>query len=104
MMEEIRLDTSGLAAASTVFYSNKTLFAPLSPPRPPGKNNGSGPDNGNGSSNNRHRNNNRATAVVAARTATMVKTAVATPPATPLWFLTTLPPTTAGVPHHGRRL
>jgi hypothetical protein len=57
MMEEIHLDTSGLAAAQTAFYSNKMLSAPLSPPRPPGKNNGSGP--GNNSNNNRHRNNNR---------------------------------------------
>jgi hypothetical protein len=63
MIEEIHLDTSGPAAAPTVFYSNKTLSAPLSPPlappRPPGKNNGSDPDNGNGSNNNRHRNNRR---------------------------------------------
>jgi hypothetical protein len=59
MMEEIHLDTSGLAAAPTAFYSNKTLSAPLSPPRPPGKNNGSDPDNGNSNNNNRHRNNNR---------------------------------------------
>jgi hypothetical protein len=63
MMEEIHLDTSSPAAAPTAFYSNKTLSAPLSlplaPPRPPGKNNGSGLDNGNGSNNNRHRNNNR---------------------------------------------
>jgi hypothetical protein len=59
MMEEIHLDTSGLAAAPMAFYSNKTLSAPLSLPRPPGKNNGSGPDNGNGSNNNLHRNNNR---------------------------------------------
>jgi hypothetical protein len=55
MMEKIHLDTSGPAAASTAFYSNKTLSAPLlpplAPPRPPGKNNGSG--------NSRHRNNNR---------------------------------------------
>jgi hypothetical protein len=59
MMEEIHLDTFGPAVAPTVFYSNKTLSAPLSPRRPPGKNNGSGPDNGNDSNNNRHRNNNR---------------------------------------------
>jgi hypothetical protein len=59
MIEEIHLDTSGPAAASMAFYSNKTLSAPLSPPRPPGKNNGRGPCNGNGSNNNRHRNNNR---------------------------------------------
>jgi hypothetical protein len=59
MMEEICLDTSDPAAAPTTFYSNKTLSASLSPPRPPGKNNGSGPDIGNGSNNNRHRNNNR---------------------------------------------
>jgi hypothetical protein len=61
MMEEIHLDTSGLAATLTVFYYDKTLSAPLSPPlappRSPGKNRGSGP--GNGSNNNRHRNNNR---------------------------------------------
>jgi hypothetical protein len=63
MMEEIHLDTFGLAAAPTVFYSNKTLPAPLpsplAPPRPPGKNNDSGPGNGNGSNNNRNRNNRR---------------------------------------------
>jgi hypothetical protein len=63
MMEKIHLDSSGPAAASTAFYSNKTLFAPLlpplAPPRPPGKNNGSGPGNDNGSNNSRHRNNNR---------------------------------------------
>jgi hypothetical protein len=63
MMEKIHLDTSGPAAASTAFYSNKTLSAPLlpplAPPRPPGKNNGSGPGNDNGSNNSRHRNNNR---------------------------------------------
>jgi hypothetical protein len=63
MMEEIHLDTSGSATAPTAFYSNKTLSAPLlsplAPPRPPGKNNGSGPDNSNDSNNNRHRNNNR---------------------------------------------
>jgi hypothetical protein len=62
MMEEIHMDTSGLAAITTVFYSNKTLSAPLSlplaPPHPLGKNNGSGPGNGNGSNNNQHRNNN----------------------------------------------
>jgi hypothetical protein len=62
MMEEIHLDTSSLAAAPTVFYYNKTLFAPLSPPLappcPPDKNNGSGPGNDNDSNNNRHRNNN----------------------------------------------
>jgi hypothetical protein len=55
MMEEIHLDISGPAAAPTAFYSNKMLFAPLSPPlappHPPGKNNSSG--NGNGSNNNR---------------------------------------------------
>jgi hypothetical protein len=60
-MEEIRLDTFGLAAAPTAFYSNKTMSAslspPLAPPHPLGKNNGSGPDNGNSSNNNRHRNN-----------------------------------------------
>jgi hypothetical protein len=63
MMEEIHLNTSGPAAALTMFYSNKTMSAPLSPPlappRPPCKNNGSGADNGNDSNNNRHRNNNR---------------------------------------------
>jgi hypothetical protein len=63
MMEEIHLDTSGLAAAPTVFYSNKTLSAPLSlplaPSRPPGKNNGPDPGNGNGRNNNWHRNTNR---------------------------------------------
>jgi hypothetical protein len=63
MMEEIHLDTSGPAAAPTAFYSNKTLFVPLSPPlappRPPGKNNDSGPGNGNDSNNTRPRNNNR---------------------------------------------
>jgi hypothetical protein len=53
MMEEIHLDTSGLAAAPTSFYSNKTPSAPLPPPRPPGKNNSSGPGNGNSSNNNR---------------------------------------------------
>jgi hypothetical protein len=62
-MEEIHLDTFGLAAAPTAFYSNKILSTPLSsplvPPCPPGKNNDSGPGNGNGSNNNRHRNNNR---------------------------------------------
>jgi hypothetical protein len=62
MMEEIHLDTSGLATAPMTFYSNKTMSAPLSPPlappRPPSKNNGSGPGNGNDSNNNRHRNNN----------------------------------------------
>jgi hypothetical protein len=60
-MEEIRLDTFGLAAAPTAFYSNKTMSAslspPLAPPHPLGKNNGSGPDNGKSSNNNRHRNN-----------------------------------------------
>jgi hypothetical protein len=63
MMEEIRLNTFGLAAAPTAFYSNKTLSAPLSPPlappHPPGKNNVSGLGNGNDSNNNRHRKNNR---------------------------------------------
>jgi hypothetical protein len=63
MMEEIHLDTSGPAIALMVFYSNKTLSAPLSlplaPPCPPGKNNDSGPGNGNGNNNNWHRNNNR---------------------------------------------
>jgi hypothetical protein len=57
--EEIHLDTSGLATALTVFYSNNTSPAPLLPPLvscPPGKNNDSGPDNGNGSKNNNHRN------------------------------------------------
>jgi hypothetical protein len=49
MMEEIYLDTSDPTAAPTAFYSNKTLFAPLSPP---GKNNGSGLINGNGSNSN----------------------------------------------------
>jgi hypothetical protein len=53
------MDTSGPAAAPTAFYSNKTLSTPLSPPlappRPLGKNNGSGP----GNNNNRHRHNNR---------------------------------------------
>jgi hypothetical protein len=62
MMEEIHLDTSGPAVALMTFYSNKTLSAPpsphLAPPRPLGKNNGSGPGNSNGSNNNRHRNNN----------------------------------------------
>jgi hypothetical protein len=62
MMEEIHLDTSDLAAAPTVFYSNKTppapLPPPLAPPRPPGKNNSGGPGNGNGSNNNQNRNNN----------------------------------------------
>jgi hypothetical protein len=61
MMEEIHLNTYGLATAVMVFYSNKTppatLPPPLVPPRLPGKNNGSGPDNGNGSNNNRNRNN-----------------------------------------------
>jgi hypothetical protein len=60
MMPEIHLDTSDPTTALTVFYSNKTLSAPLSlpltSPRLPGKNNGSGPDNG--SNNNRHRKNN----------------------------------------------
>jgi hypothetical protein len=46
MMEDIHLDTSCLAAALTAFYSNKTLFAPLSPPRPPGKNNDNGGNRG----------------------------------------------------------
>jgi hypothetical protein len=41
------------------FYSNKMLSAPLSPPCPPDKNNGSGPGNDNDSNNYRHRNNNR---------------------------------------------
>jgi hypothetical protein len=62
MMEEIHMDTFGLAAAPAAFYSNKMLSAPLSPPlappRPSGKNNGSGPSTGNGSNNSRHRNNN----------------------------------------------
>jgi hypothetical protein len=49
MMEEIHLNTSGPAAAPTVFYSNKTP-PPLAPPRSPGKN--------NGSNNNWNRNNN----------------------------------------------
>jgi hypothetical protein len=35
MMEEIHLDTSGPAAAPTVFYSNKMSFAPLLPPLAP---------------------------------------------------------------------
>jgi hypothetical protein len=60
MMEKIHLDTSGLAAALTAFYINKTPSAPLPPPRPPGKNNGNGADNGNDSNNNnQNRNNNR---------------------------------------------
>jgi hypothetical protein len=54
MMAEIHLDTSGPTTAPTVFYSNKTLSTPLSPPltspRLPGK---------NGSNNNQHRKNNR---------------------------------------------
>jgi hypothetical protein len=57
MMEEIQLNTSGPAAAPTVFYSNKTppapLPSPLAPPRLPAKNNSSGPSNGNCSNNNR---------------------------------------------------
>jgi hypothetical protein len=81
MMEEIHLDTSCPAAAPTAFYSN-----------------------GNGNNNNRHRNNNRRYGVVVTRTVTMVETAVATPPTTPPWFPTASPPTTTGVPCHGRRL
>jgi hypothetical protein len=98
MMEEIHLDTSGLAAAPTAFYSNKMLSAPLSAPRPPGKNNDSGPVNGNGSNNNCIGTTTAATVVVVTRIVTMVETVVATPP----WFPTSPPPTTAGVPRHGR--
>jgi hypothetical protein len=58
MMEEIHLDTSGPATAPTTFYSNKMSLAPLPPPCPPGKNNGSSPCNGNGNYNNQNRNNN----------------------------------------------
>jgi hypothetical protein len=62
MMEEIHLETSGPVATPIVFYSNKTLSAPLSPPlvppHQPGKNNGSGPGNSNDSNNCWHRNNN----------------------------------------------
>jgi hypothetical protein len=60
--EEIHPDTSGLAAAPMVFYSNNTPPAPLSPPlasRPPSKTSGSGPGNGNDSNNNRNKNNRR---------------------------------------------
>jgi hypothetical protein len=65
LLEEIHLDTSGMVAASTTFYSNNTSLAPLQPPltspHPPGKNNGSSPGtgNGNGSNNNWNKNNNR---------------------------------------------
>jgi hypothetical protein len=56
MMEEIHLDTSGPAAAPTVFYSNKTLSAPMSPPlappRPPGKNIDNGGNHGGNTSSN----------------------------------------------------
>jgi hypothetical protein len=108
MMEKIHLDTSGPAAASTVFYSNKTLSAPLlrlwrrlarlvriTAAAPATIMEATIAGIGTTTA---------AMAVVAARTATMVETAVATPPATPPWFPTAPPPTTDGVPRHGRCL
>jgi hypothetical protein len=59
LLEEIHLDTSGLATVLMAFYSNNTLPAPLLPPLaslPPGKTNDNGSDNG--SNNNRNKNNN----------------------------------------------
>jgi hypothetical protein len=103
MMEEIHLDTSGPAAAPTAFYSNKTLSAPLSPPRP-ARTTAAAPTTVTTATTTGIGTTTAATAIVAARTATMVKTAVATPPATPPWFPTAPPPTTAGVPRHARRM